>query len=80
MKYEHIDGWVQPVRNGYRIMCCDCGLVHRIDFRTVEGPSGRVIQYRSRRDERATGQARRINRNRWVSGGQRGDTRTDRQG
>ena len=25
--------WVQPVRRGYRLACCDCGLVHRLNFR-----------------------------------------------
>jgi len=29
--------WVQPVRRGYLMSCCDCALVHRMDFRVVEG-------------------------------------------
>ena len=28
--------WVQPVKTGYLMECCDCGLVHRIDFRVVK--------------------------------------------
>ena len=28
--------WVQPVQNGYLMKCCDCGLVHRVDFRVVK--------------------------------------------
>lgn len=28
--------WVQPVSNGYLMKCCDCGLVHRVDFRVVK--------------------------------------------
>ena len=35
--------------------CCDCGLVHRLDFRIVGGR----IEFRTRRDDRATAAARR---------------------
>ena len=28
--------WVQPVRKGYRMQCCDCGLIHRLDFRVLK--------------------------------------------
>lgn len=27
--------WVQPVKRGYLMACCDCGLVHRMNFRIV---------------------------------------------
>lgn len=27
--------WVNPIRNGYKMVCCDCGLVHDMDFRAV---------------------------------------------
>ncbi len=27
--------WVRPIRNGYLMQCCDCGLVHKIDFKVV---------------------------------------------
>ena len=26
-------GWFSPVRRGYRMKCCKCGLVHLVDFR-----------------------------------------------
>ncbi len=29
--------WFQPVRRGHLMACCDCSLVHRVDFRVVEG-------------------------------------------
>lgn len=29
--------WVQPVERNYLMMCCDCALVHRVDFRVVDG-------------------------------------------
>lgn len=29
--------WVQPVRRGYLAKCCDCGSVHRVNFRIRDG-------------------------------------------
>jgi hypothetical protein len=57
MKYkeEQANKWIQPVRRSYRQMCCDCGLVHEFDFRIYNGR----VQYRVRRLNRSTGQARR---------------------
>lgn len=51
--------WVQPVRKGYRMMCCDCGLVHNLDFRVVTTGRGSTIQFRAFRNNRATANARR---------------------
>lgn len=43
--------WVQPVRRGYLMKCCDCGLVHEIDFRLVKYSNGkRKIQLRAFRE------------------------------
>lgn len=47
--------WVQPIRKGYKFSCCDCCLVHKLDFRIVKGR----VQFRVFRDNRATGQMRR---------------------
>lgn len=47
--------WVQPIRRGYKLACCDCGLVHMMDFRIHRGR----IQFRADRNERSTGQMRR---------------------
>lgn len=57
MKYlQKKDGeWIQPIQNGYKFCCCDCGLVHKLDFRVHKGR----IQFRAHRDNRATGQTRR---------------------
>ncbi len=57
MKYDEPEEneWVRPTQQDYRMMCCDCGLVHHVDFRIVEGKA----QFRARRNNRATGQARR---------------------
>jgi hypothetical protein len=47
--------WVQPVRKGYKMGCCDCGLVHTVNFRIVK----RRIQFQAFRDERKTAAHRR---------------------
>jgi hypothetical protein len=44
------DEWVLPVAEGYQMECCDCGLVHTVDFRVVDGRA----QLRMRRNGRAT--------------------------
>lgn len=28
--------WQQPIMKGYRMQCCDCGLVHEMEFRALE--------------------------------------------
>ena len=47
--------WIQPVRRGYKMRCCDCALVHRIDFRLHHGRA----QFRVYRDNRCTAASRR---------------------
>lgn len=47
--------WTRPRMNNFREQCCDCGLIHRLDFRIVDGR----IEFRTRRDDRATAAARR---------------------
>jgi hypothetical protein len=47
--------WLQPVRKNYKMRCCDCALVHTINFRIKNGR----VQLQAFRDERATGQSRR---------------------
>lgn len=27
--------WVSPVMKGYKMQCCDCGLIHEVDFKIV---------------------------------------------
>lgn len=54
VRYQTEEGgwceWIQPIEKGYRMACCDCSLVHEMDFRIYEGR----IQHRARRHERAT--------------------------
>ena len=48
--------WVQPIERGYKMSCCDCGLVHTMNFRVDD--DGRA-QFQVQRNNRATGQVRR---------------------
>lgn len=55
MVYDDVlDGeWVRPKRRGYKMKCCDCGLVHRFNFRIVKDTAGRsIIQYQASREDR----------------------------
>jgi hypothetical protein len=57
MSYKQVveNEWQQPIIRNYKMACCDCGLVHEIDFRIHKGR----VQLRARRNNRATGQIRR---------------------
>ena len=57
MKFEQPSAgqWVQPVRRGYKMGCCDCGLVHTVDFRLKNGH----VQFRVFRNNRSTAMMRR---------------------
>jgi len=49
MKYPKIEEneWVQPVRKGYRMKCCKCGVVHYLDFRFKKKGRSHFIQFRA---------------------------------
>lgn len=34
-----MDGeWIHPTpQRGFKMGCCDCGLIHRVDFRIIDG-------------------------------------------
>lgn len=51
--------WVQPIRSGYKLMCCDCSLTHTVDFRIVKTGRGNFVQFRVSRNYRSTAAARR---------------------
>lgn len=61
MRYRTIqDGEkIWPYRRGYRLACCDCALVHRINFYLEPYGRGQRIVFRIWRDERATAACRR---------------------
>ena len=51
--------WLRPKMKGYKMMCCDCGLVHIFDFRVIRWGRGYKIEFRAFRHNRATATARR---------------------
>lgn len=57
MKYKQVTHgeWVSPVHDGYRMACCDCGLVHTMNFRTRKGS----VQFQVFLNARATAAKRR---------------------
>ncbi len=57
MKYTNQkDGdWIKVIRRKHKILCCDCGLVHNLNFRLKKDK----IEFQAIRDNRATGQRRR---------------------
>lgn len=44
-------GWIHP-KTSYRVQCCDCGLVHDIEF-------SKDIRFKVKRNNRATAASRR---------------------
>lgn len=51
--------WIRPVRRGYKMACCDCGLVHVLDFRLTKWGKGKKIWFRAFRNNRSTAAIRR---------------------
>lgn len=74
---QQSDGWSEvqaPIMSGYRMGCCDCGLVHDLDFSVVKitkrNPDGSWdgeelppdeyrVTFKARRNKRSTSAARR---------------------
>lgn len=56
MRYKTVQSgeWVSPRRKGYYMKCCDCGLVHRMNFRLVKYGSGKKIQFQAFRLDKRT--------------------------
>ena len=74
--FQNADGWSdwQHIRKGYRMACCDCGLVHNIEVFAARKSkvkarpgyitrgkkfSGALVLLRAARNERSTTQIRR---------------------
>lgn len=55
-RYYHVtdDEWVAVPKSGFKDQCCDCGSVHVVKIRVVDGQ----IQFKAKRDHRATNGAR----------------------
>lgn len=58
VEVEGADGWSDWIRPlpGYRMACCDCGLVHDLELRVDDAGNP---NFRARRNTRSTGQLRR---------------------
>ena len=56
--------WLQPVRRGYVLTCCDCGLRHVMDFRVRRGRAQfrawRAVSKRARNDRKMIAALRRL--------------------
>lgn len=50
---------VLPIMKGYKMACCDCGLVHLLKFEIVKIRGRNRVQFRAWRENGATGQVRR---------------------
>ncbi len=47
-KQIHEGEWVQPRRKNYYVQCCDCGLIHKMNFRLIKDKIGRAtIQFQA---------------------------------
>lgn len=44
--------WVQPKHRGYKMACCDCGLVHTMNFKIVW--NGKKVRFQVFRNNRST--------------------------
>lgn len=54
------DEWHWVPKKGFKLMCCGCRLIHTFQFRIVQNGKKRKIEIKVDRDDRATGQARRV--------------------
>lgn len=50
------DEWYRPDMKNAREMCCDCGLVHDVDYRVRRGR----VEIRARQNPQSTANARRM--------------------
>jgi len=48
--------WLRPITKQYTVACCDCGSVHKVDFRVVDGR----VEVRAFRAPRETRLLRRL--------------------
>lgn len=49
MKYKQVKSgeWVAPKRKYYKMKCCDCGLVHKMEFQLAGTKNRRIIIFRA---------------------------------
>lgn len=65
-RQEHAEGprgftrWIQPNMPKYLIACCDCNLVHEMQFKVV-GVRKKIVHFRVRRSDGYTAKLRKKN-------------------
>lgn len=60
MRYTDPNGkWVKPGLRGFRLMCCDCKLIHDFTFKVIQSGRGLGVKFQAFRNVRATAAARR---------------------
>jgi len=68
--YANEDGWsdwIYPVHKGYKMGCCDCGLVHDVDFKVKSEEDGEIIiGFRIKRNVRASAATRKAKKFSWL--------------
>jgi len=48
LKEQYGGEWIQPRRKNYYVGCCDCGLIHRVNFRLIKDKLKRgTIQFQA---------------------------------
>lgn len=49
MKFKPVKNgeWVRPIKKGYKMKCCGCGLVHVLEFKHIPYGNGRKIIFRA---------------------------------
>lgn len=49
MKYTPVKNgeWISPIKKGYKMKCCDCGLVHVLEFKHIPYGNGKKIIFRA---------------------------------
>lgn len=56
--------WIEPAKKGFVDQCCDCGLVHVIDFEVIDKRTRKpvpyvAVQFKLKVDRRKTAASRR---------------------
>ncbi len=60
LEFEGVNGWTRwiPIfNNRHRIICCDCGLAHDLEFKIV-GWAKQIVKFRAHKNMRSTAQIR----------------------
>jgi hypothetical protein len=53
MRYHTVQNgeWVKPRMRGYFMKCCDCGMVHKLNFKVIRWGRGHKVKFQAFRVE-----------------------------